>query len=109
MAGVPQGKLLFSKLDIKDGYWRMNVEQGGEWNFAYVLPPYDENTDIELVIPCALQMGWCESPSFFCAVLKTARDVAVTKINKLQGIHPPHHWENGCYQWKNRSKRTSHH
>ena len=57
MAGAPKGKLLFSKLDIKDGYWRMNVEQGGEWNFAYVLPPYDESTDIELVIPCALQMG----------------------------------------------------
>ena len=103
MAGAPKGKLLFSKLDIKDGYWRMNVEQGGEWNFAYVLPPYDESTDIELVIPCALQMGWCESPAFFCAATETARDVAVTKIAKHQGTLPPHpleKWMLPVGKWK---------
>ena len=32
------GPVLFSKLDIKDGYWRMVVLLEEEWNFAYVLP-----------------------------------------------------------------------
>jgi hypothetical protein len=31
-----QGPVLFSKLDIKDGYWRMVVLEEDEWNFAYV-------------------------------------------------------------------------
>ena len=33
------GIIVFAKLDIKDGYWRMSVERGAKWNFAYVLPP----------------------------------------------------------------------
>ena len=32
------GPILFSKLDIKDGYWRMVVSEDDEWHFAYVLP-----------------------------------------------------------------------
>ena len=34
--GVP---ILFSKIDLKDGYWRMVVSEPDTWNFAYVLPP----------------------------------------------------------------------
>ena len=28
----------FSKLDIKDGFWKIVCAVGEEWNFAYVLP-----------------------------------------------------------------------
>ena len=31
--------ILFSKIDLKDGYWRMVVNEHDAWNFAYVLPP----------------------------------------------------------------------
>jgi hypothetical protein len=31
-------KLFMAKWDIKDGFWRMDCENGEEWNFAYVLP-----------------------------------------------------------------------
>ena len=34
--GIP---ILFSKIDLKDGYWQMVVNQHDAWNFAYVLPP----------------------------------------------------------------------
>ena len=34
--GVP---LLFSKIDLKDGYWRMVVDERDSWNFSYVLYP----------------------------------------------------------------------
>jgi hypothetical protein len=68
----------FAKLDIKDGFWRMAVSDDDAWNFAYVLPSLKELTDekeTELVIPNSLQMGWCESPPFFCSGSETARDV----------------------------------
>ena len=56
----------------------MIVEADSRANFAYVLPgPPDEPTKI--VIPSALQMGWCESPGYFCAATESARDMA-------------HHW-----------------
>ena len=71
--GVP---LLFSKIDLKDGYWRMVVNEQDAWNFAYVLPQLNSNEEIQLVIPDALQMGWSESPAFFCAATETARDLA---------------------------------
>ena len=71
--GVP---ILFSKIDLKDGYWRMVVDEDKAWNFAYVLPPKNDDDPIMLVIPNALQMGWSESPPFFCAGTETARDVA---------------------------------
>ena len=71
--GVP---ILFSKIDLKDGYWRMVVDEHDAWNFAYVLPPENPGDEPELVIPDALQMGWSESPPFFCAATETARDLA---------------------------------
>ena len=63
-ANPQDGDIRFSKLDVKDGFWRMNVEEGAEWNFAYVLPGGHPD-DPELVMPQALQMGWAESPPFF--------------------------------------------
>ena len=60
--GVP---ILFSKIDLKDGYCCMVVNEANTWNFAYVLPPLNPGDNIELVIPDALQMGWSKSPPFF--------------------------------------------
>ena len=68
----------FTKLDIKDGFWRLAVSDEDAWNFAYVLPSEDPNgslDDIELVVPNSLQMGWCESPPLFCSASETGRDV----------------------------------
>ena len=68
----------FVKLDIKDGFWRMAVSNEDAWNFAYVLPSLNSKInedEIELVVPNSLQMGWCESPPFFCSGSETARDV----------------------------------
>ena len=50
---VGDGNMMFSELDIKDGYWRMIVEKGKHFNFAYVLPDVD-GTRIRIVIPSAL-------------------------------------------------------
>ena len=31
-------KIFMAKWDIKDGFWRLNYQEGKEWNFAHVLP-----------------------------------------------------------------------
>ena len=31
-----------SKLDIKEGFWRIMCAKGQEWKFAYVLPNYPD-------------------------------------------------------------------
>ena len=94
LAKAPEngGDVVFSKLDIKDGYWRMSVQPGAEWNFAYVLPALqgEDPEDKLLAIPSALQMGWAESPAFFFAASETARDVAADRCEEPLGSLPPH-------------------
>ena len=65
---------MFSKIDMKDGFWRLVVQLGQNLNFDYVLPDKKSN-HTWLVLPKAIQMGWCKSPPLFCAETETARDV----------------------------------
>ena len=88
-APIEGGDIMFSKLDISDGFWRMVCEEGQEWNFAYVLPAHP-GSPVEIVVPSALQMGWAESPGFFCAASETARDVAATYVAEPVGSLPAH-------------------
>ena len=47
MAKAPENGilLLFTKIDLKDGYWRMAVDEDDAWNFAYVLPKLDKKEE----------------------------------------------------------------
>ena len=83
-------KIFMAKWDIKDGFWRLDCEQGEEWNFAYVLPSSFGTEDVKLVIPTSLQMGWIESPPYFCAASETARDVAATYAELPLNTLPDH-------------------
>jgi predicted lysophospholipase L1 biosynthesis ABC-type transport system permease subunit len=42
-----------------------------------------------LVRPRALQMGWNESPAYFCAATETVRDVAQSLVD-IRAVLPPH-------------------
>ena len=54
-----EDKIFMTKWDIKDGFWRLNLQEGEEWRFYYVLPQkYGE--PVKLVVPTSLQMGWIE-------------------------------------------------
>jgi hypothetical protein len=82
----------FAKLDIKDGFWRMAVNNESAWNFCYVLPSKAKDQhidDITIVVPNSLQMGWCESPPFFCSGTETARDIIDSLI--IADIALPQH------------------
>jgi hypothetical protein len=85
-----RGPILFSKLDVKDGYWRLVVPEDDEWHFAYVLPKASPDEPTQLVIPSCLQMGWCDSPAYFCAASETARDVAEELAQHPRGSLPEH-------------------
>ena len=84
----PSMPFLFTKIDLKDGYWRMCVNAKDAWNFAYVLPKLRPDEPTRLVVPDALQMGWSESPPFFCAATETARDVALKTIEQNASLDP---------------------
>jgi hypothetical protein len=58
---------MFSKVNLKDGFWRMAVNEADAWNFAYILPGAGPHEPIQIVIPDALQMDWSKNPPFFCA------------------------------------------
>jgi hypothetical protein len=75
MRDTPRGlHILFCKLDISDGFWHLTIQDANCFNFAYVLPQHAREP-ICLVIAAAVQMGWVESPGFFCAVTESARDL----------------------------------
>ena len=98
---------LFSKCDIKDGFWRLSVNHHDAWNFCYVLPPKNPGTSIdelEIVIPHALQMGWAESPPFFCAATETARDIIQQYYTTFTHI-PQHPLESYLYNQQQTAKQ----
>jgi hypothetical protein len=45
---------MFSKVDLKDGYWCMAVNEADAWNFVYVLPGTGPHKPTQLVIPDTL-------------------------------------------------------
>ncbi len=81
----------FTKIDIKDGFWRMVVSAEDAWNFCYPIPPKSPEEDILdslLVVPTALQMGWRESPPYFCTATETARDIIASLVKgDMSNIH----------------------
>jgi hypothetical protein len=80
-------KIFMAKWDVKDGFWRLDCQAGEEYNFAYVLPQ-PAGKPVLLVIPTSLQMGWIESPGYFCAALETSRGVGSRYIQTQIGSLP---------------------
>jgi hypothetical protein len=69
----------------------MLVEDNAKWNFAYVMPD-PPGSPVRLVVPSALQMGWAESPAYFCAATETGRDIIHQSVETKQEL-PPHQFE----------------
>ena len=84
--------IFMAKWDIKDGFWRLMTELGSEYNSAYVLPQ-EAGKPPRIVIPTPLQMGWTQSPPFFCAAAETARDVAQDYAQTKVGSLPAHKFD----------------
>jgi hypothetical protein len=88
MRDTPAGlHILFSKLDISDGFWHLVVHNEDCFNFAYVLPQ-EAGEPIRLVIPAVVQMGWVEIPGLFCTVTESTRDLTQHFVDHV--IQLPH-------------------
>jgi hypothetical protein len=90
MRDTPDGlHILFSKLDLSNGFWRLIMRRTDCYNFAYVLPQAT-GAPTKIVVTLAVQMGWVESPSLFCTVTELARDLAQHFIdNNIQLPYDP--------------------
>ena len=87
MAAVPgEETIMFAKIDLSDGFWRMLVAEEDKWSFAYALPGTTDGP-LKLVIPHALQMGWTESPGYFSAA--TGRNIMQALVDEGTEC-PPH-------------------
>ena len=84
-----EAAIFIAKFDIKDGFWRLDCTDGQEWNFACVMPQ-PPGSWVKLVIPNSLQMGWVESPAYFCTAWETARDVATWYAESPMEPDPEH-------------------
>jgi hypothetical protein len=85
-------KIFMAKWDIKDGFWRLDTKTGDEWNFAYVLPQLP-GEPVKIVVPLLLQMGWVESPPYFCAVTETSCNIATTYCETKISTLPSHKFD----------------
>ena len=93
--------ILFAKLDLSDGFWRMLVQLGQEFNFAWVMPSRNPQAPRRVVIPSALQMGWKNSPAYFCtvtvAICLLMRNLLSFTVLSWSSMLPVHPLE--CYFW----------
>ena len=87
------------KIDLSDGFWRMIVESGKEYEFVYEMPERQGDTCKHYFVPSALQMGWQNSPAFFCTATEAVRTLTkrVLAVTQDKGILEPHQHEKACF------------
>jgi hypothetical protein len=75
MASMPKDQeIRLAKVDLSNRFWRLIAEPEQKHNFCCVMP-YPPGSRVRIVVPSALQMGWAESPAYFCAATETGRDI----------------------------------
>jgi hypothetical protein len=79
------GPPLLLKLDLADGYYRVQLTPEAALELAVVLPGPTIGTSY-IGIPLCLPMGWAHSPPYFCAFTETAVDL--TNVALQQADHP---------------------
>ena len=99
----PEHEIDWNKIDLSDGFWRMIVEDGKEWNFAYQLPRRPTDTEDHYVVPSSLQMGWKNSPALFCTATEAARTLIkrILALTLKVGIVTPHRHEKYLFEFEN--------
>lgn len=92
-------EILWQKIDLSDGFWRMIVEAGKEYNFVYEMPPRPGDGGKRFfVVPSSLQMGWKNSPVYFCTATEAGRELLrrLLALSVHTGPIAPHPYEHYC-------------
>jgi hypothetical protein len=80
------GPVYLCKIDIADGFYRVDLEASSAPTLAVILP-HNNGEQPLVAIPLSLPMGWVESPPYFCAVTETIADIANRNMHHRA---PPH-------------------
>ena len=89
MASTPEDQeIRLSKVDL---WWILAPARGGAGAVVKFLL-FDANppgAGTRIVVPSALQMGWAESPAYFCPATERDRDLIDTFLR--EGVELPEH------------------
>lgn len=86
LASPRLGPVYISKIDIADGFYRINVCASDIPHLAVLFPSLPGERQL-IAFPLTLPMGWKESPPIFCAATETVTDLA---NNHIHWDAPPH-------------------
>jgi hypothetical protein len=88
----------WQKIDLSDGFWRMIVGTDMEYSFVYQMPQREGDPVRHYFVPSALQMGWMNSPAYFCSVTEAVRLLfkQILALTSGTGITVPHRHETKC-------------
>ena len=75
LANPSQGPISLLKIDIADGFYRINVNPADIPKLALAFPTRP-GQDPLVALPLVLPMGWKSSPAYFSAATETAADLA---------------------------------
>ena len=83
-----------NKGDVKDGFYRMQLEPQACPSLA-ILPPLYEDEEPLVAIPMSTTMGWVQSPATFCTMSETVCDLTNARF-KAKLPTPNHRLESLC-------------
>lgn len=92
MANAIHGPVYISKIDIADGFYRIQLAPYSSPNLAVLLPQHS-NEEPMVAFPLVLPMGWVNSPPYFSAVTETGADMMNHRLQQNRS-EPPHRLEN---------------
>ena len=89
LADLSLGPNYLLKLDISDGYYRVNLNISNIPKLGVVFPTLPGEEPL-VAFPLVLPMGWTNSPPCFCAATETATDLANDSLSNHQPSSPHH-------------------
>ena len=87
LADPAQGPVYMIKVDISDGFYRINLRPADVPKLGVVFPT-QPGAEPLVAFPLVLPMGWTHSPPFFSAATETAADIANTHLQSGQPSTP---------------------
>ena len=87
LADPAQGPVHMIKVDISDGFYRINLRPADVPKLGVVFPT-KPGAEPLVAFPLVLPMGWTHSPPFFSAATETAADIANTHLQSGQPSAP---------------------
>lgn len=85
-ADLRHGPVYLCKIDIADGFYRIDLEAATAPSLAVILPHSHDEQPL-VAIPLSLPMGWVESAPYFCSATETIADLANNNIHQSSTPH----------------------